>query len=232
MANSVDDLSLLMETALAQRPWEYDASAVGTPWRTLDDDKALTIGVLPEDPEYPLQPPVRRALGEAVLALVAAGHDVFRLPSDPSRDAGLGSKLGFLFFSMNSSGLDALENEIGEPLVTSVKRNTNPFTDSKPSKPPVSPELDKAHQLGEFLGLRASYANSWRKIWREHDLDVVVGPGAISTAVPHDTYGVPVYTLMWNVLDYPAGVIPYGIASMAKDPQYQKATTPFDADCE
>ncbi|KAK1985958.1 amidase [Colletotrichum cereale] len=215
IANSVDDLTLLMETTLAQRPWEYDASAIDTPWRSLDDAKeALVIGVLPEDPDYKLQPP-------------AAGHDIVRLPPDPSCGASLGGKLGFTYYGLTSSGLDALESEIGEPLVCSVRKNVHPFGDEGPL---VSPELDTAHRLGEFLNLRAAYADSWRKTWREHKLDVVLGPGAISTAVPHDTYGVPVYTVMWNVLDYPAGIIPYGFASKDKDPHYQKATARFDAD--
>ncbi|TIC89846.1 Acetamidase [Colletotrichum higginsianum] len=95
---------------------------------------------------------------------------------------------------------------------------------------PTADQLDTAHQLSEFLRLRSGYADSWRSTWRDNNLDVVVGPGAISTAVPHDTYGAPVYTLMWNVLDYPAGIIPYGVASKDKDFQYQKAITPFDAD--
>lgn len=199
MANSVDDLTLLMETTLARRPWDYDASSVNTPWRNLDDGvKTLTIGLLPEDPNYPLHPPVRRALNDAVLALEAAGHNVVHLPSDPSRSASVGGRLGFSYFGMTSSGLDALANTIGEPLVPSVKRNVHPFNDDKP---PISPELDTAHQLSEFLRLRSGYADSWRSTWRDNNLDVVVGPGAISTAVPHDTYGAPVYTLMWNVLD-------------------------------
>ncbi|KAK2035599.1 amidase [Colletotrichum zoysiae] len=228
IANSVDDLTLLMEKTLAQRPWEYDASAFDTPWRSLgDDNKVLTIGVLPEDPNYPLHSPVRRALDEAVASLEAAGHNIVRLPQDPSCSASLGGKLGFTYYGLGSPSLDALESEIGEPLVTSVRANVHPFGNEGPL---VSPELDTAHRLDEFLGLRAGYADSWRKTWREHRLDVVLGPGAISTAVPHDTYGVPVYTVMWNVLDYPAGIIPYGFASKDKDHLYQKATAQFDAD--
>ncbi|KAK2011931.1 amidase [Colletotrichum eremochloae] len=228
IAHSVDDLTLLMETTLAQRPWEYDASAINTPWRTLDDaKKTFTVGVLPEDPNYPLHPPVRRALDEAVSLLEAAGHTIIRLPVDPSCGASLGGKLGFTYYGLISSDLDALESEIGEPLVASVRANVHPFGKDGPL---VSPKLDTAQRLSEFLKLRDGYADSWRKTWLEYKLDVVLGPGAISTAVPHDTYGVPVYTVMWNVLDYPAGIIPYGFASKDKDPQYQKATAQFDAD--
>ncbi|KDN70550.1 putative amidase [Colletotrichum sublineola] len=189
--------------------------------------KTFTVGVLPEDPNYPLHPPVRRALDEAVSSLEAAGHTIIRLPVDPSCGASLGGKLGFTYYGLISSDLDALESEIGEPLVASVRANVHPFGKDGPL---VSRKLDTAQRLSEFLKLRDGYADSWRETWLEYKLDVVLGPGAISTAVPHDTYGVPVYTVMWNVLDYPAGIIPYGFASKDKDPQYQKATAQFDAD--
>ncbi|KAJ0329695.1 hypothetical protein COL922a_012791 [Colletotrichum nupharicola] len=231
MANSVDDLFLFMETVLSQNPWRYDASAIAAPWSAPKSGNAkhLTVGVLPEDPEYPMHPPVRRALEDAVSALLKAGHKVIRLPQDPDCSAGLGGRLGFQYFFVTSDGLDVLENEIGEPLVPSVKRGVHPFTKTKP---PVSADKPVAHQLSDFLGLRDAYADSWRKTWREHGLDVVIGPGAISTSVPHDTYGNPVYTLMWNVLDYPAGIIPYGFASKEKDPLPEKAVAEFEADCE
>ncbi|KAI8243308.1 hypothetical protein K4K55_008531 [Colletotrichum sp. SAR 10_96] len=229
MANSVDDLFLFMETVLSQNPWRYDASAIAAPWSApkSDSTKHLTVGVLPEDPEYPMHPPVRRALEDAVSALLNAGHKVIRLPQDPDCSAGLGGRLGFQYFFMTSDGLDVLANEIGEPLVPSVKRGVHPFTKTKP---PVSADKPVAHQLSDFLDLRDAYADSWRKTWREHELDVVIGPGAISTSVPHDTYGNPVYTLMWNVLDYPAGIIPYGFASKEKDPSPEKAVAEFEAD--
>ncbi|KAL2064572.1 hypothetical protein VTL71DRAFT_3709 [Oculimacula yallundae] len=227
IANSVEDLSLLMELALAQRPWKYDATALDIPWRNLDGDKILTIGVLPEDPSYPLHAPVRRTLNDAVSALTAAGHNVIHLPSNPSRDADLGGKLGFLYFGINHNGLDALEAQIGEPLIPSVRKNVHPFGNSE--APPTA-ELNTISKMSEFLGLRDNYAKEWQKVWLEHALDIVISPGAAHTAVPHDTYGMPSYTLMWNVLDYPAGIIPYGFASKEKDSKYQKATAQFDPD--
>jgi len=227
IANSVEDLSLLMELALTQRPWKYDATALDIPWRTLDGDKILTIGVLPEDPNYLLHAPVRRTLEDAVSALIAAGHNVIRLPLNPARDADLGGKLGFTYFGINNPGLDALEHVIGEPLVPSVRRNVHPFGKAGPL---VAPDSDTITQVCGFMGLRQSYADEWCKVWRENALDVVLSSGAAHTAVPHDTYGIPSYTLMWNVLDYPAGIIPYGFASKEKDPEYLKATGQFEPD--
>ncbi|KAH1783414.1 hypothetical protein KXV85_010162, partial [Aspergillus fumigatus] len=39
-----------------------------------------------------------------------------------------------------------------------------------------------------------------------------------NTAVPHDTFGWPPYTVIWNLLDYPACIIPYGEACKELDP--------------
>ncbi|CRK13874.1 hypothetical protein BN1723_010146 [Verticillium longisporum] len=35
---------------------------------------------------------------------------------------------------------------------------------------------------------------------------------------------------MWNVLDYPAGIIPYGTSSSAEFPEHQKGNATFDSD--
>ncbi|KAF6797481.1 Acetamidase 4 [Colletotrichum musicola] len=231
MAQSADDLALLMEVVLKQRPWKYDSSVLDVPWRAADAAGAwrrLRIGVMPEDPEYPFHPPVRRALEDAVSKLSAAGHEVIRLPPDASRSAGLSGRLGFHYFAMTSPGGEDLAAEIGEPLVASVARGVPTFSES--GSPLITPGLDAAGQLGEFLTHSAAYADRWRQTWVDHDLDVVVGPGAVSTATPHDKYGIPVYTVMWNVLDYPAGIIPYGFASKELDPKYRKAMAAFDAD--
>ncbi|CAI7670538.1 unnamed protein product [Penicillium viridicatum] len=47
-----------------------------------------------------------------------------------------------------------------------------------------------------------------------------IGPGYQSTAVPHDTYGVPVYTVIANLVDYPACVIPYGSSQETSDADF------------
>ncbi|KAL4923745.1 amidase signature domain-containing protein [Aspergillus undulatus] len=57
---------------------------------------------------------------------------------------------------------------------------------------------------------RADFAAVWHKIWLENELDAIIMPGHNRTASPHDSYGHPPYTLLWNLLDYPACIIPYG----------------------
>ncbi|KAJ4259007.1 hypothetical protein NW764_016273 [Fusarium oxysporum] len=229
LANSVDDLSLFMKTLVGQRPWRYDASALDIPWRVLDtkDEKPLVIGILPEDPTYPLHPPVRRALETATVSLQKAGHTIVQLPFDPRHSPGLGARIAWNYFALSYPNPLGIPETLGEPLVPTIARGFHPFTHGGF---PVSRELDVPRQLCDLNEIRDSYSRAWHDVWRDNGLDVVLGPGAVSTAVPHDTYGVPVYTVMWNVLDYPAGIIPFGTASKDEDPQYQKATAEFDPD--
>ncbi|KAI8710850.1 Amidase [Fusarium sp. LHS14.1] len=229
LANSLDDLSLFMETVSRCVPWKYDAMALNIPWRSLDakPDRALTIGVMAEDPDYPLHPPVRRALTEAASILRDAGHTVVDLPASPKRCAGLGARIGYQFFGLSASGAKDLSKELGEPLVTSVASQMHPFSRGGL---PVSPELGIPEQFHGLNVARIMYAEAWKQIWLDNQLDVVLAPGAVSTAVPHDTYGIPVYTVMWSVLDYPAAVIPFGKVCRNKDPESQAATTPFVPD--
>ncbi|KAH6989067.1 amidase signature domain-containing protein [Ilyonectria sp. MPI-CAGE-AT-0026] len=229
MANSVEDLATFMKVVLGQRPWRYDSTAVDIPWRAAESikDGALVVGVMAEDPDYPLHPPVKRALADAAAALEKAGHKIVHLPADPKRSAGFGARIGFQYFSMMGPPPDVISKEVGEPLVASVARLVHPFTNAPL---PVSPELDIPRQFSDLNEVRDSYVESWRQVWVENDLDVVLAPGAATTAVPHDTYGNPVYTLMWNVLNYPAGIIPFGNSSKHSDPDFQKATAVFDAD--
>jgi amidase len=200
IATSVEDLSLLMTSVMAKRPWSYDVTAMDIPWRAtgLDDNTRLTIGVLAEDPHHPLQPPVKRALETAAKALQAAGHTIVRLPADPKHSAGLGERIAWQFFGLVwPAGADIAE-QIGEPLVASVAKGYNPFVNGPPA---ISPELDITSQISGLTLAQEAYTDAWRKVWLEHKLDVVLAPGAVSTAPPHDTYGCPAYTVMWNVTD-------------------------------
>jgi amidase len=66
---------------------------------------------------------------------------------------------------------------------------------------PVDMELPPYEKIDTLHKARQEYADAWRRAWVEHGLDVILAPGAQNTAVPHDTYGWPPYTLIWNLLD-------------------------------
>lgn len=210
MGHSLGDLEALMRALGQRRPWTYDAAALDLDWRPVGGRSGgkLRIGVVPEDDEYRLHPPVRRVLDEAAARLAAAGHTVVRLPADPARSVGLGARLAFAYFGLGLGGPPepaAMEAEFGEPLVKSLALGVHPFTHHPP---PLDTNAPIAQQIAEWHRARAAYNDGWRRAWVDHDLDVLLGPGAQSTAVPHDEYGVPAYTSAWNTTNVRFGPLP------------------------
>lgn len=210
-----------MRTVLGSRPWKYDSTVIDIPWRQLDiKSRSLVIGVLPEDPDYPLHPPVQRTIQNAAAALERAGHTVIRLPHDPHRTAGLGARIGFQYFTLSGPDPETISQQVGEPLVPSVAREVHPFTGGDF---PASPDLEISQRVSDLNEVRDAYSHTWKQTWCDNHLDVVLAPGAAHTAVPHDTYGNPVYTLMWNVLDVSA---PISIMNLSNKGSIPPASSP------
>ncbi|KAJ5731330.1 uncharacterized protein N7483_005838 [Penicillium malachiteum] len=221
LAHSVSDLQLFMKTILKDgQAWKYDTTASGAPW--IDGPRGgdarngrLTIGVLSEDKQFPLHPPIKRALDLAVERLTRAGHRIVRIES-PSEELSVSyaSRLAFQYFIYGPA-----EDHItpsGEPLVESVAKFSSPmFTGPFP----VDQILEIVQKINELHHARLRVCDSWRQVWIDHHLDVLLAPGSQSTAVAYDTYGWPPYTLMWNLIDYPACIIPFGKASKELDPE-------------
>jgi amidase len=197
LAHSVSDLQLFMSTVLDAEPWRYDATASAAPWHEPSQPQTiLTIGVLSEDIHFPLHPPVRRALNSAIDALTKQGHRIVQLENDPTRDLAYANRLAFQYF-IYGPHIDHIDRS-GEPLVASVAKMSSPmFTGPFP----VDMDLPPFKMIDALHVARQKYADAWRKAWVENGLDVLLAPGSQSTAVPHDTYGWPPYTLIWNVLD-------------------------------
>ncbi|EXA28608.1 hypothetical protein FOVG_19796 [Fusarium oxysporum f. sp. pisi HDV247] len=214
---------MFMKVVSDQGAWKYDATSFDIPWRNVDSlgKKPLVIGILPEDPTYRLHPPVRRALAAATLSLRQAGHTIVTLPSEDRISTLLGSRIAWNYLMVSGPNPQLIPERFGEPLVPSIAAGINPFAHGGI---PVSTELSVPDQLCALNDLRDVYSRAWQETWHRQQLDVILGPGAVSTAAPHDTYGFPVYTIIWNLLDYPAGIIPFGFASREEDPTPQKST--------
>ncbi|GME38785.1 hypothetical protein GTA08_BOTSDO05197 [Neofusicoccum parvum] len=217
LATSFSDLELFFKAVLDAKPADYDSGALSVPWistpgSTLEDlrKRPMRIGVLSEDPVFPLHPPVKRAIADAGAALAKAGHEIIQLPHDPATNASKANGLAFQMFSIDP--LDTSMKHIqksGEPPINSVKLGA----------PPGEKHIYTIDELAGLNVQRHHFTDAWRRIWVENKLDIVLSPGAQNTAVPHDTYRMPPYTLIWNFLDYPACIIPYGKASKELDPE-------------
>ena len=56
-------------------------------------------------------------------------------------------------------------------------------------------------ELFDINVAKMAYKKLWNQVWVENDVDIILCPGAQHTAVPHDTYGLPIYTFVWNLLE-------------------------------
>lgn len=216
LAHSLEDVDLFLRTILSSRTDDYDSTAVPAPWRTLQQLKSLRIGVLSEEKVFPLHPPVRRALSKAMEALAAAGHSIIPLPSEPSISVSLANRIAFSYYVLGPDKSDEHFGPKGEPMITSIAARHNPMF-SGPFPIENYPELDPFEKINQLHMARSNYQEAWRKQWLEAGIDILLGPAAQNTAVPHDTFGWPPYTQIWNVLDYPACVIPFGRADKELD---------------
>ncbi|KAL4755380.1 hypothetical protein BDW72DRAFT_200039 [Aspergillus terricola var. indicus] len=215
LAQSFDDLELFMSHVLAAGPWRYDPTAVAVPWnKHTEPQSLLRVGILPDDKHFPLHPPVKRALESAIENLKRKGHRIIQLPSDPSRDLADANRLAFEYFTYGPR-LDHITPS-GEPVVTSVAALASPMFSGPPY---ISQDLGVFDKIKTLQIARKRHSESWRRTIVENEIDVILAPGAQNTAVPHDSYGWPPYTAIWNLLDYPACIIPYGKASKELDPE-------------
>ncbi|PYI08821.1 general amidase gmdB [Aspergillus sclerotiicarbonarius CBS 121057] len=224
LAHSIEDLQLFMKVTVGDgQAWEYDETAVGVPWlfdpRVTDKrNGSLKIGVLPEDKNFPLHPPVKRALERAIAALTRDGHRIIRIDNQDKDELSVAyaSRLAYQYFTYGPhASMDRIKAS-SEPLVKSVARFDSPLF-SGPL--PVDQQLEPFQKIEQLHIVRQRVSDAWRQVWVEQKLDAILAPGAQNTAVGHDTYGWPPYTVIWNVLDYPACIIPFDKASKEQDPE-------------
>ncbi|RMZ82505.1 hypothetical protein DV737_g1991, partial [Chaetothyriales sp. CBS 132003] len=198
LATSARDLRFFLENIIRAKPWDCDPTAFFLPFRDPERHSKLKLGYFRGDPSYPLHPPVARALGAAVEQLRKSGHSVEVLDQLP--DLSKAVNLAFKYFDLDTAktsfGYIAAG---GEPKIASLKTSS-----PEPSKEPLN--LDDLFAMNTA---RAQIIAEWQNIWLENHLDAIIMPGHRSTAVQHDKYGQPPYTVLWNLVDvtYPRPVL-------------------------
>ncbi|KAH7086058.1 amidase signature domain-containing protein [Paraphoma chrysanthemicola] len=201
LAVSAEDLTLFMKTLLLAKPWVRDSTAHAIAWRDIPTKPKLRIGLYMGDPIAPLHPPVKRALRLAADKLKAAGHEVVVLDRVPSLlDA---AKVIIRGFELDT------EHAVQKMLSDAGEQPIQPLIDAA-----QSPVLEKSDGFDlsdawRFQAEREDYTEQWGKVWRDNSLDVLLGPGYKGVGARHDHVGPPHYTMVWNLVDFPASVIPF-----------------------
>lgn len=201
LANDIEALQVLVKAVIDARPAKFDATALDIPWRDVQVHikPKMRLGLVPEDPRYPLRPLIHSTLIEAARLLQLDGHEIVPLEANECRVAEA-TEIAFAFFS--ASGRDGSPiQESGEPIVPSVikamrasSENTNQFSADVG-------DLNGVQRLAALNVKRLAIAEAWRQLWNKYDLDAVIAPSAQHTAVPHDQFGLPAYTVFLNTLD-------------------------------
>lgn len=180
----------------------YDAAVHDSPWRDVPQPKKkLRIGLVGEDPTFPLHPPVKRALASAANLLQAAGHEIVPISASRARVADAVS-VAWSFFSLDSTSSSHIHAS-GEPVVPSIKTIKDAFSAFKGINT-FCRDCDDLEGVPKVAALnlkRRELAEEWRGIWKDERLEAVISPPNQGTASKHDLYGLPPYTVFLNVLN-------------------------------
>ncbi|KAK5132017.1 hypothetical protein LTR08_000438 [Meristemomyces frigidus] len=224
LTRGVRDIETFMKAVLEYDCWSVDEGVLAVPWRDLSlrapPSSKLTLGYLIEDPKYPVHPPVLGALRTAIQKLEEAGHTIIsiseQLPPTVMSDV---MESSWTDFAMDPSKTSFGHiNKSGEPPIASLATSGLPQLDH------FNPELDDVFRINVE---RQSFKGVFREVYANNGLDAVLMPTYQATAVAHDKYGVAVYTVLANLLDYPAMTLPYQKADKQRDSEYWRYVSPM-----
>lgn len=190
LTHSVRDASLFLETVVQDKYFEFDHTTFPVPWIPRSLTLPLTIGLVVEG-DVPVSPPITRAFNTAAKKLEAAGHRIVRLQKIPSFIDGWELAAKSFDFDADRCAFKWV-TDAGEPFIEAVARTCDPK-----HEPPFT------RTLGDLFPesvARDRLKAAWHAIYRDNGLDVVLAPGNNRPAPPHDTYDIPYYTTMWNVV--------------------------------
>ncbi|KAI1211274.1 amidase [Annulohypoxylon truncatum] len=205
LGHSVRDLDLFTSVVRAAKPWSFDPAVIPNIMEFDVAPRKPVIGVIYESGLTP-HPPVRRAMREAVSKLAAAGFEI--------RDFNPPDFIGIRDVSEQLFTLDGLSYpkqefaKSGEPVVPSVMKIG--FWDIPPKT------QEEAWMWNTKKGqIQKEMLDEWQRV----GCDVVLAPAGPHTAVLPGDWTSDIYTVAWNVCDYPAIIVPFTHADPALDPK-------------
>jgi amidase len=222
--HSVRDYELFMKTVLDSHPWNFDENVLNVPWRTIQpSSKPLRFGLVGGFAERPLHPPIARALHVTATSLKAAGHSVTLL-DDLIPPMYASAVLAFKFFMLDPHNTPASHiRASGEPPIPSLSGSGFPELEA------WTPSLD---ELFEMNLARAKIVKVWHDVVVKENIDAILMPGYQGVAPAHDKYGVPIYTVLVNLLNWPAGILTAGKAEKGRDGEFGKEGVAYEPACK
>jgi amidase len=221
--HSLRDYALFLKTTIDARPWTFDENVLNVPWRTIQPSmKPLRFGLVRGCAERPLHPPIARALHTTATALKDAGHTITLL-NDLIPSIYETALLAFKFFKLDPNNTAAQHlRASGEPPIPSLP--TAVFSEHEGWNPSLN-------ELWDMNLARGAIVKKWHDVVVKEGLDAVLMCGYQGVAPKHDTYGVPVYTVVANFLNWPAGILGVGKAGEG-DEVFAKGEGEYESACK
>ncbi|ODV85727.1 hypothetical protein CANARDRAFT_22522 [[Candida] arabinofermentans NRRL YB-2248] len=205
MANSLEDIKFMFKAVLDTKPWTLDIDSKPIPFQQsiyeqAVEKKELNIGYFVEDSSFPLQPPMKKSINESIAKLQAAGHNLIPIDIIPMKKIWTHCNKAYL----QDFGWGTMQNiwKTGELPIISLALT---MSEGRYAFPP--PKLS-GFTMSNYLLEREVIKRHFHSQFFDNSLDVLLCPAASFTAAKHDTYGVPIYTAVWNLVDFPALVVP------------------------
>jgi len=220
LSSTIGGINLSLRAVLSQSPWLNDPLIHEIPWRedlykkTLDTTRQrgkLSFGVLRHDGICQPQPPVTRAINMVVDILKEGGHNVIDWsPPSHSRAAEI-ANAAFSYDSATDCLNDfALSGEDHAPQVMLGRRGKPQFNATQIAANNVT----KRQYQKEYL----DYWNSTAELTGTNEpVDAIITCVAPFPAARPQKFTHYMYTMVFNVLDYPCMVIPVTTADKHVD---------------
>ncbi|NWX09008.1 FAAH1 hydrolase, partial [Caloenas nicobarica] len=239
MARDVDSLALCMKALLCQEMFRLDPTVPPIPFNeeVYSSSAPLRVGYYDTDGYFPLPPCMRRAVQETREALQAAGHQM--VPFSPPRIHYVMKLFLKTFFADGGRAwLDVFTGNIVDP---SLKSQVNSCKIPRLGKKLLALILKPLQFLLLLLKLKnvamISTCRSVKEMWNHHheiqayrtefitrwmelQLDVVLCPvlgPAFNTGYPGKLLNAVSSTMLYNVLNFPAGVVPVSTVTEADE---------------
>ncbi|NWQ60277.1 FAAH1 hydrolase, partial [Neopipo cinnamomea] len=238
MARDVDSLALCMRALLCEEMFRLDPTVPPIPFdeEVYCSSTPLRVGYYDTDGYFPLPPCMRRAVKETRNALQAAGHQL--VPFSPPRIPYVMTEL-FLktfFADEGHTWLDVFTGDIIDPILKpQVNFCKTPRLVKKMLalllKPlvTISPPLKDVAMISTCRSVKEMwnhhhqiqvYRSEFIAQWKELHLDVglcpILGP-AFTTGYPGKLLTAISSTMLYNILNFPAGVVPVSTVTEADE---------------
>lgn len=204
LGHSVRDLQLFMRAVRDQKPWLVDPAVMPHVYEAGSKSRKPVVGIIRSNGLIP-HPPVLRAISESADKLKNAGFEVkeFKVPYTFTKVREVSEQL----FTIDGLSYAREQFNIsGEPPVPSVLDIG--FWDL-PRKTPEEQWVWNAKKIE----LQKQMVDAWE----QQGIDVVLCPAGAHTAVEPGKWTNDMYTVWINAMDYPAAIIPQGMADPVKD---------------